>query len=67
MYNSGFPEAQRGALFFLLPLQGCFDSPLLSYHDSSLSTALVLTQVPPDTGIFNKAMAILNSFVNDIF
>ncbi|KAJ3732203.1 histone-fold-containing protein [Lentinula guzmanii] len=27
----------------------------------------VLRQVHPDTGISNKAMAILNSFVNDIF
>ncbi|KAL0566866.1 histone H2B [Marasmius crinis-equi] len=27
----------------------------------------VLKQVHPDTGISNKAMAILNSFVNDIF
>jgi hypothetical protein len=31
------------------------------------STFLVLKQVHPDTGISNKAMAILNSFVNDIF
>lgn len=29
--------------------------------------ASVLKQVHPDTGISNKAMAILNSFVNDIF
>ena len=28
---------------------------------------VVLKQVHPDTGISNKAMAILNSFVNDIF
>ncbi|PVU90440.1 hypothetical protein BB559_004621 [Furculomyces boomerangus] len=27
----------------------------------------VLRQVHPDTGISNKAMSILNSFVNDIF
>ena len=27
----------------------------------------VLKQVHPDTGISNKAMAIMNSFVNDIF
>ncbi|KAJ7468420.1 histone-fold-containing protein, partial [Mycena galericulata] len=27
----------------------------------------VLKQVHPNTGISNKAMAILNSFVNDIF
>jgi histone H2B len=32
-----------------------------------LTLALVLKQVHPDTGISNKAMAILNSFVNDIF
>ena len=31
------------------------------------SRAIVLKQVHPDTGISNKAMAILNSFVNDIF
>ena len=30
-------------------------------------TRPVLKQVHPDTGISNKAMAILNSFVNDIF
>jgi len=28
---------------------------------------VVLKQVHPDTGISNKAMSILNSFVNDIF
>ena len=28
---------------------------------------IVLKQVHPDSGISNKAMAILNSFVNDIF
>ncbi|TFY78306.1 hypothetical protein EWM64_g5707 [Hericium alpestre] len=27
----------------------------------------VLKQVHPDTGVSNKAMAVLNSFVNDIF
>jgi histone H2B len=27
----------------------------------------VLKQVHPDTGISNRAMSILNSFVNDIF
>ena len=32
-----------------------------------LTRLLVLKQVHPDTGISNKAMAILNSFVNDIF
>jgi histone H2B len=31
------------------------------------SDEIVLKQVHPDTGISNKAMAILNSFVNDIF
>lgn len=29
--------------------------------------ATVLKQVHPDTGISNRAMSILNSFVNDIF
>jgi histone H2B len=32
-----------------------------------LMQRVVLKQVHPDTGISNKAMAILNSFVNDIF
>ena len=32
-----------------------------------MEVVLVLKQVHPDTGISNKAMAILNSFVNDIF
>ena len=32
-----------------------------------LIACTVLKQVHPDTGISNKAMAILNSFVNDIF
>ena len=37
--------------------------------DDSWTSVLcvVLKQVHPDTGISNKAMAILNSFVNDIF
>jgi len=36
---------------------------------SSYSTFIykVLKQVHPDTGISNKAMSIMNSFVNDIF
>jgi hypothetical protein len=33
----------------------------------NLTRSSVLKQVHPDTGISNKAMAILNSFVNDIF
>jgi histone H2B len=36
----------------------------VAHADSSFA---VLKQVHPDTGISNKAMAILNSFVNDIF
>ena len=36
-------------------------------HWLVLMTRPVLKQVHPDTGISNKAMAILNSFVNDIF
>ena len=32
-----------------------------------MGRVVVLKQVHPDTGISNKAMAILNSFVNDIF
>ena len=34
---------------------------------SSTYVYKVLKQVHPDTGISNKAMLILNSFVNDIF
>ena len=41
----------------------CFLSDTLRVTDATL----VLKQVHPDTGISNKAMAILNSFVNDIF
>lgn len=44
------------------------------HSESSRSFALLLTrlfsvlkQVHPDTGISNRAMSILNSFVNDIF
>ena len=33
----------------------------------NLFTLAVLRQVHPDTGISNRAMSILNSFVNDIF
>lgn len=36
-------------------------------NDALSQLDLVLKQVHPDTGISNKAMAILNSFVNDIF
>jgi histone H2B len=36
-------------------------------HHISEANVLVLKQVHPDTGISNKAMSILNSFVNDIF
>jgi histone H3/H4 len=34
---------------------------------SSTNASAVLKQVHPDTGISNRAMSILNSFVNDIF
>jgi hypothetical protein len=38
-----------------------------SSTDTDVDRYTVLKQVHPDTGISNKAMAILNSFVNDIF
>src|SRR5208282_2030805 len=44
--------------------------PTLSHRlhfQTEMLIALVLKQVHPDTGISNKAMSILNSFVNDIF
>jgi histone H2B len=38
------------------------------FHQAEFSNAsAVLKQVHPDTGISNRAMSILNSFVNDIF
>jgi histone H2B len=38
------------------------------FHQTGFSDAsAVLKQVHPDTGISNRAMSILNSFVNDIF
>lgn len=40
---------------------------MLDRVSSHLFFSPVLKQVHPDTGISNKAMAILNSFVNDIF
>ena len=42
-------------------------TPPLSSPSSSSYIYKVLKQVHPDTGISNKAMLILNSFVNDIF
>jgi len=38
-----------------------------SIRQSFLTRSAVLKQVHPDTGISNRAMSILNSFVNDIF
>ncbi|POS88348.1 histone H2B [Erysiphe pulchra] len=37
------------------------------YKGTKHTTSFVLKQVHPDTGISNRAMSILNSFVNDIF
>jgi len=41
--------------------------PRRNYSSYSSYIYKVLKQVHPDTGISNKAMAIMNSFVNDIF
>ncbi|KAF5130504.1 Histone H2B [Metarhizium anisopliae] len=41
--------------------------PLMKGVCSNPHFATVLKQVHPDTGISNRAMSILNSFVNDIF
>merc|ERR1711974_2666 len=38
-----------------------------NYQSYSTFIYKVLKQVHPDTGISNKAMSIMNSFVNDIF
>eukprot|EP00029_Vermamoeba_vermiformis_P009579 TRINITY_DN481_c0_g1_i1.p1 TRINITY_DN481_c0_g1~~TRINITY_DN481_c0_g1_i1.p1 ORF type:complete len:137 (-),score=57.93 TRINITY_DN481_c0_g1_i1:166-576(-) len=38
-----------------------------NYNSYSTFIYKVLKQVHPDTGVSNKAMAIMNSFVNDIF
>ena len=62
-------EGQKGDLL-LLHLQGCVwtcSICLYSLIDLFYFLFSVLKQVHPDTGISNKAMAILNSFVNDIF
>jgi hypothetical protein len=40
-----------------------FHPPSAEFSDAPA----VLKQVHPDTGISNRAMSILNSFVNDIF
>jgi hypothetical protein len=41
---------------------------VLALPDTSLELkSTIQTEVHPDTGISNKAMVILNSFVNDIF
>lgn len=37
------------------------------YHSYASYIYKVLKQVHPDTGISNKAMAIMNSFVHDLF
>ena len=42
-------------------------APSVSIEQSLLTRLAVLKQVHPDTGISNRAMSILNSFVNDIF
>jgi histone H3/H4 len=45
---------------------GC--NGIVMFHQAEFSNAsAVLKQVHPDTGISNRAMSILNSFVNDIF
>lgn len=41
--------------------------PSKTQHMLTPHVATVLKQVHPDTGISNRAMSILNSFVNDIF
>jgi hypothetical protein len=40
---------------------------VLFYQTEFSDASAVLKQVHPDTGISNRAMSILNSFVNDIF
>ena len=42
----------------------CFDSAVSYFAMYVLTSPLVLKQVHPDTGISNRAMSILNSFVN---
>ena len=49
----------------LISSMKCHSRLEASNSDSSLFP--VLKQVHPDTGISNRAMSILNSFVNDIF
>ena len=49
------------------PISTKVNSNFLFCFPGTFSFLAVLKQVHPDTGISNKAMAILNSFVNDIF
>lgn len=44
-----------------------FDAHCIHNLYSDAFSPPVLKQVHPDTGISNRAMSILNSFVNDIF
>lgn len=54
----------RFILFFFNPFWSVASSQV-AFTDAFYS--IVLKQVHPDTGISNRAMSILNSFVNDIF
>lgn len=51
------------------PSSAHFDPEVASHlhHLLTRFCSSVLKQVHPDTGISNRAMSILNSFVNDIF
>ena len=50
----------------LISIASCTRCPSVLAHIADKKKT-VLKQVHPDTGISNRAMSILNSFVNDIF
>ena len=57
----------RSARRLILPISTRVSRFSLMVVECKFISGIVLKQVHPDTGISNKAMAILNSFVNDIF
>lgn len=62
-YSSYIYKGESRIFFALLRARAPFRGELLT----EAPRLLVLKQVHPDTGISNRAMSILNSFVNDIF
>ena len=60
-------ELAGGQRFILLTSTRICQLYLICSSVCSFDHLVVLKQVHPDIGILNKAMAVLNSFINDIF